>query len=187
MTTEMTRWTFLGASVLGLVGACFGCASRRVTERAPSADNYTESCTEIPEDERRSSPLEPPYTIESISPLDRYLWTGRGRQRRPIQGSGKLTGLLVTIRAPSWTTLEAFDVRLQCHINWMRSSGDDSPAVRSCPLAVPGTSTEVRVGYGEKFIIAITSKDEQAAKEAWRRARALHAGEDAPEGTDRVE
>lgn len=45
--------------------------------------------------------------------------------------------------------------------------------MRSFPLAVPGISAKVRMGYGQRFTVAIQAKDERAVKEAWRRARAI--------------
>lgn len=171
MKTTMTPWAFRAVSSLGLVVG-LACAGPSRGE-APRADHGADACVGIPEEDRRPSPFEPPYTIESIAPVHRYLWTGRGSQRRALPGTGRMTGMLVTLHTPRRMTVDELETRLQCHIIWMRSSGDGTPAVRACPLAVPGASAVVRMGYGERFIIAISSKDERSAKEVWRRATAL--------------
>lgn len=163
----------LAASALGLAQVGLACASPRPGGHADRAAYDAETCAAIPEQERRSSPLEAPYTIENIAPVHRYQWIGRRGQRRPVPGSGRLTEVLVTIQAPAWTTLDAMDARLQCHIAWMRSDGDHSPAMESCPLAVPGVFANVRMGYGQRFMVAIQGQDERAVKEAWRRVRAM--------------
>ncbi len=165
-----------------------GCASSRATGAATLGEHGSDACAEIPEAELEASPLEAPYVIERIAPVHRYLWTGRGGHRVPVPRTGKMTGVLVTINTPSRTTLEELEVRLQCHVARMRSSGDGSPAKRSCPLAVPGVAAEVRLGYGQRFIIAIRSEKESAAEEVWRRARALAGtGEGATEDGERIE
>lgn len=159
-------------SIVALI-APLACANPRAAGEAPPGERLSDACAGVPEAEWEASPLEAPYTIERISPVYRYLWTGRGARRTPVLGSGTVTSVLVTLNTPARTTREALEARLQCHIAWMRSSGNDSPALRTCPLAVPGVSAEVRMGYGQRYIIAIGSKDERAAKEVWRRADAM--------------
>ncbi len=176
------------SSALLVLAGALACASSRATGAAPPGEHGPDACAGIPEAELEGSPLEAPYAIERIAPIHRYLWTGRGAHRVPVARSGKMTGVLVTVNTPTRTTLEELEVRLQCHIAWMRSSEDGSPAKRSCPLAVPGVAAEVRLGYGQRFIIAIRSEKESAAKEVWRRARALAGtGEGAAEDGDQIE
>lgn len=99
-----------------------------------------------------------------------------------------MTGVLVTLNSPSKMTREDLEARLQCHMAWMRSSSEDMPALWSCPLAVSGVHAEVRMGYGQRFIIAIGSRDERFAKEVWRRASALlGTGEGVPESGEQLE
>jgi hypothetical protein len=155
-----------------MIGA-LACANPNGTSATAHGELGADACAGIPDAELEASPLEAPYSIEGIAPLHRYLWTGRGARRMPVQGTAKMTGVLVTVHTPSRTTREQLDALLQCHIAWMRFHETTHPALRSCPLAVPGASAEVRMGYGERFIIAIQSKKERAAKEVWRRARAL--------------
>lgn len=171
-SAQPTKNGAVAFAILAMTGA-LACASPRATGSAASTEAGADACAGISEAELEMSPLEAPYAIERISPLHRYLWTGRGARRVPVQGSAKLTGVLVTLHTPDRTTREDLDARLQCHIAWVRSHESTHPALRSCPLAVPGISAQVRMGYGERFIIAIRSKKESAAKEVWRRARAL--------------
>ncbi len=174
-------------TLLAITGA-LACANPHGRGSAARVAHGSDACAGIPEAELEVSPLEAPYMIEYIAPLHRYLWTGRGARRAPVLGSAKMTGVLVTLHTPARTTREDLDARLQCHIAWMRSSETTQAALRSCPLAVPGVFAEVRMGYGERFIIAIQSKKESAAKEVWRRAGALvGTGEGAPEDGEGLE
>lgn len=159
-------------ALLAMAGA-LACASPRTPGAAALGGRGFEACAGIPQAALESSPLEAPYAIERVAPFYRYLWTGRGAHRAPIARSGTMTGVLVTVHTPSWTTREEFEVQLQCHIAWMRSTEDGSPPNRSCPLAVPGASADVRMGFGQRFTIAIQSDKESAAEEVWRRASAL--------------
>ncbi len=161
--------------LLAMMGQLACADPRAATGKAGPAESVADACAGVPDAEREASPLEAPHAIEMISPVHRYLWTGRGTHRAPVAGTGKLIGVIVTLNTPGRTTREELQARLWCHMAWMRArlSPGDSPALRSCPLAVPGASAEVRMGYGQRFIVAIGGRDERAAKEIWRRANAL--------------
>lgn len=159
-------------ALLAMAGG-LACASPRATGAAALGGRGLDACARIPEAALESSPLEAPYAIERVAAVYRYLWTGRGAHRVPVARSATMTGVLVTVHTPSWTTREELEVRLQCHVAWMRSREDGSPTKRSCPLAVPGASAGVHMGFGQRFIIAIRSDKESAAEEVWRRASAL--------------
>lgn len=159
MIAGVTSRALVAASALGLLVAGLRCANPRASGQADRPENDPATCAAIPEEERRSSPLEAPNEIETVAPVHRYQWiaiavgalsvnqraspeciargharsparirsalVGRRGQRRPVPGSGRMTEVLVTLHTPVWTTLDAMDVCLRCHIAWMRSTGDE--------------------------------------------------------------
>jgi len=154
------------------IASAVACAGQRPMGAAADGRGLA-ACAGLPEAVLASSPLEAPYEIEQIAPVHRFLWSGRGTRRVPVARSGKMAAVLITIQTPSWMMRDEMEMRLQCHITWMRSSDGGAPAMRSCPLGVPGASAEVRMGFGQRFTIAIQSDKESAANEVWRRASAL--------------
>lgn len=166
--SRKTRGVVALLAAISTAGA--GCASQR---QASVPSLATAACASLPQEVLEASPVEPPFEVEQVAAMHRFLWTGRGSRRSPVARSGKIETVLVTVHSPEWTTLEQLEARLQCHIAWMRSTERGKLAMRTCPLGVVGAAAEVRMGYGQRFIIAIRAEKESAAEEVWRRARLL--------------
>lgn len=128
-------------------------------------DAESQSCGDLAERDRDTSPFYHREDIASVSKIDRQV--PRGKAQIEV-----IRGARAVFRAVPGLTSEWLQRLVNCHRARAAAVGYDMKGMEYCPLALKGV-TAVVSSTGDGFAVDVTSDDPAVAAEAWRRVSAL--------------